>query len=112
MKPSRALLALLAGLFVLGIALGICSALGVALPRSFTPIYWGLLLMLLGLTLIDALLLRQVPSPRIERQLPGNLPLGRWSEVRLNLHHSYPRALQMEVFDHLPGDMGLRAPAA
>ena len=75
MKPSRALLALLAGLFVLGIALGICSALGVAVPRSFTPIYWGLLLVLLGLTLIDALLLRQVPSPRIERQLP-------WAEFR------------------------------
>lgn len=105
MKPSRTLLTLLAGLFVLGIALGICSALAIAVPRSFTPIYWGLLLVLLGLTLIDALLLRQVPSPRIERQLPGNLPLGRWSEVRLNLHHSYNRALQVEVFDHLPGDM-------
>lgn len=105
MKPSRTLLTLLAGLFVLGIALGICSALAIAMPRSFTPIYWGLLLVLLGLTLIDALLLRQVPSPRIERQLPGNLPLGRWSEVRLNLHHSYNRALQVEVFDHLPGDM-------
>ena len=105
MKPSRTLLALLAGLFVLGIALGICSALGVIVPRSFTPIYWGLLLVLLGLTLIDALLLRRIPSPRIERQLPGNLPLGRWSDVRLSLHHSYTRALQVEVFDHLPGDM-------
>ncbi|MGB4073504.1 DUF58 domain-containing protein [Pseudomonas sp.] len=105
MKPSRALLALLAGLFALGIALGICSALGVAVPRSFTPIYWGLLLLLLGLALVDALRLRQLPSPRIERQLPGNLPLGRWSEVRLNLHHSYSSPLQVEVFDHLPGDM-------
>lgn len=105
MKPSRALLALLAGLFALGILLGVCSALGIALPRSFTPIYWGLLLVLLALAAVDALRLRQVPSPRIERQLPGNLPLGRWSEVRLNLHHSYSSPLQVEVFDHLPGDM-------
>lgn len=105
MKPSRALLALLAGLFALGILLGVCSALGIALPRSFTPIYWGLLLVLLALAAVDALRLRQVPSPRIERQLPGNLPLGRWSEVRLNLHHSYSSPLQVEVFDHLPGAM-------
>jgi uncharacterized protein (DUF58 family) len=105
MKPSRALLALLASLFALGIALGICSALAIAVPRSFTSIYWGLLLVLLGLALLDALLLRQVASPRIERQLPGNLPLGRWSEVRLNLHHRYSRPLQVEVFDHLPSDM-------
>ncbi|WP_339906195.1 DUF58 domain-containing protein [Pseudomonas guineae] len=105
MKPSRTLLRLLIGLFILGTLLGICSALGIAVPRSFSPIYWGLLLVLLGLVLIDALRVRQVASPRIERQLPGNLPLGRWSEVRLTLHHNYSHSLQVEVFDHLPGDM-------
>ena len=105
MKPSRTLLALLAALFALGTGLGICSALGIAVPHSFSPIYWGLLLVLLGLLLVDALLLRQLASPRIERLLPGNLPLGRWSEVRLNVHHSFTRAVQVEVFDHLPGAM-------
>lgn len=105
MKPSRTLLALLAALFALGTGLGICSALGIAGPHSFSPIYWGLLLVLLGLLLVDALLLRQLASPRIDRLLPGNLPLGRWSEVRLNVHHSSTRAVQVEVFDHLPGAM-------
>jgi hypothetical protein len=79
MKPSRTLLALLAGLFSLGLGLGMCSALGVAVPHSLTPIYWGLLLVLLGLALVDALGLRQRPTPRIERHLPGNMPLGRWA---------------------------------
>jgi uncharacterized protein (DUF58 family) len=105
MKPSRALLALLAGLFVLGIGLGICSALGIGVPRSISSMCWSLLLVLLGLALIDALRLRQLAAPRIERQLPGNLPLGRWSEVRLTLHHNYKRPLQVAVFDHLPAKM-------
>ncbi|MBP8203688.1 MAG: DUF58 domain-containing protein [Pseudomonas sp.] len=105
MKPSRALLALLAGLFVFGTALGICSALGVNVPRSFTSMYWGLLLVLLGLTVIDGVRVRQLASPHIQRQLPGNLPLGRWSDVRLTLQHSYLRSVQVEVFDHLPGEM-------
>lgn len=105
MKPSRTLLALLAGLFVLGIGLGICSALGIGVPRSASAMCWSLLLVLLSLALIDALRLRQLAAPRIERQLPGNLPLGRWSEVRLTLHHNYKRPLQVAVFDHLPAEM-------
>jgi uncharacterized protein (DUF58 family) len=102
MKPSRALLALLAGLFVLGIGLGICSALGIGVPRSISSMCWSLLLVLLGLALIDALRLRQLAAPRIERQLPGNLPLGRWSEVRLTLLHNYKHLPAKMAFEHLP----------
>ncbi|HBX54208.1 MAG TPA: DUF58 domain-containing protein, partial [Pseudomonas sp.] len=105
MKPSRALLTLLAGLLGLAILLGALSALGVRLPPALQAFWWGLLLALLGAALVDAGRLRQVPTPRIERQLPGNLPLGRWSEVRLTVHHDYPRPLQLQVFDHLPSDM-------
>jgi uncharacterized protein (DUF58 family) len=105
MKPSPLLLALLAGLLALGILLGVCSALAVTLPASVATLGWGLLLALLGLALVDALRLRLLPSPRLERQLPGNLPLGRWSEVQLCLHHDYGNALQVQVFDHLPGEM-------
>jgi uncharacterized protein (DUF58 family) len=60
---------------------------------------------LLGAALVDAGLLRRLPSPRIERHLPGNLPLGRWSEVQLCVHHTYTRRIAVQVFDHLPGDM-------
>ncbi|MVW74968.1 DUF58 domain-containing protein [Pseudomonas xionganensis] len=105
MKPARLLLALLAALLALGLLLGVCSALGLNLPASLKPLYWGLLLCLLGVALVDALRLRQQPSPRLERQLPGNLPLGRWSEVQLCLHHDYRQALQVQLFEHLPSEL-------
>ncbi len=105
MKPSRTLLALLAVLLGLAIVLGTLGALDVRLPSSLQALWWGGLLALLGAALLDALRLRQMPSPRLERQLPGNLPLGRWSEVHLTLHHDYARPLTLQVFDHLPNGM-------
>jgi uncharacterized protein (DUF58 family) len=105
MKPSRALLACLAALLVIGCLLGIASALELKLPESLNSFYWGLLIVLLGAALVDAIQLRRLPSPRIERQLPGNLPLGRWSEVPLLVRHDFTRATQLEIFDHLPAEM-------
>lgn len=105
MKPSRTLLVLLGSLLALALVLGALTALDVRLPQSLHAFWWGALLVLLGAALIDANLLRRLPSPRIERQLPGNLPLGRWSEVQLRLHHEFAQPIAVEVFDHLPGDM-------
>nr|WP_298144954.1 DUF58 domain-containing protein [uncultured Pseudomonas sp.] len=105
MKPSRALLALLGSLLGLALLLGTLTALDLRMPNSLHALWWAALLVLLGAMLVDAGLLRRLPTPRIERQLPGNLPLGRWSEVQLQVHHDYSRALTLEVFDHLPGEM-------
>ncbi|KRW62640.1 DUF58 domain-containing protein [Pseudomonas sp. TTU2014-080ASC] len=103
MKPSRALILCLAALFVIGCLLGIASAVELKLPALIDSLYWGLLIALASAALLDALWLRRLPSPRIERQLPGNLPLGRWSEVTLVIHHPFSRPTQLEIFDHLPG---------
>lgn len=105
MKPARALLSLLGVLLGLAIALGVLQALAVKLPQSLHALWWGLLLALTGAALVDALRLRKLPSPRLERLLPGNLPLGRWSEVRLCLHHAYAQPLTLEVFDHVADGM-------
>lgn len=105
MKPSRALLALLGSLLGLAILLGALTALDLRIPQSLHALWWAALLVLLGAALVDAGLLRRLPSPRIERQLPGNLPLGRWSEVQLCVHHTYASSIAVQVFDHLPGDM-------
>ncbi|BAU72825.1 DUF58 domain-containing protein [Metapseudomonas furukawaii] len=105
MKPSSTLLALTGGLLALALALGVTSALGVRVPAQLEPLWWGLLGALLLLALLDALWLRRLPSPRLERTLPGNLALGRWSEVRLTLHHDYDRSVQVELFDQVPGAM-------
>lgn len=104
MKPSRALLALLGVLLAIAIALGTAEALdsGSALLGR---LWWGALCALILLALADALWLRRTPSPELQRQLSGNLPLGRWSEVRLQFHHGYAQPQRITVFDHLPAGM-------
>ncbi len=104
MKPSRRLLALLAALFGLALLLGTLDALGQALAPLHS-LWWGLLLSLALAAGLDAWRLRRLPSPEVRRTLPGNLPLGHWSEVHLHLRHSYAQALRLAVFDHLPATM-------
>ncbi|QBZ91572.1 DUF58 domain-containing protein [Pseudomonas viciae] len=102
MKPSRLLLTWLAILLALGIALGTLRALGIALPSTLLSINWWLMLALLALALLDAVRLRRLPSPRVRRQMPGSLALGRWGEVRLEIGHDFAQPLNVQVFDHVP----------
>jgi len=105
LKPSRRLLGLTALIAGLAILLGSLPLLDIELPGLLTPLSWGLLCGLLLIALVDALLLRRLPTPTASRELHGNLPLGRWSEVRLSLQHSGSSALQIGVFDHVPANM-------
>ncbi|AKJ98720.1 membrane protein [Pseudomonas chlororaphis] len=102
MKPSRLLLTWLAVLLAVSILLGALRALGVALPATLLSIDWGLMLALLALALIDAVRLKRLPSPRVQRQMPGSLALGRWGEVRLDITHDFAQPLQIQLFDHVP----------
>ncbi|MGF6166961.1 uncharacterized protein (DUF58 family) [Pseudomonas moraviensis] len=102
MKPSRLLLSWLALLLVVSLVLGVFQALGRELPSSLIAINWGLLLALLVLAVIDALRLNRLPSPRIKRQMPGSLALGRWAEVQLDITHDFVEALNVNLFDHVP----------
>ncbi|MDF2398372.1 MULTISPECIES: DUF58 domain-containing protein [Pseudomonas] len=106
MKPTRLLLIWLGTLAGLDLLLGAMRALGIqAMPR-LDSIAWGLLLALLLLALIDALRLSRLASPEVRRQLPGSLPLGRWSEVQLEIRHAYGQALHVQLFDHPPHGLG------
>ncbi|MBO3274971.1 DUF58 domain-containing protein [Pseudomonas schmalbachii] len=105
MKPSRALLALLGALLAAAILLGSATALGLHPPELLGSLWRGLLVAVVLLALLDAFWLHRLPSPRLERQLSGNLPLGRWSEVRLQLHHNFTQAQRVTLFDHLPAGM-------
>lgn len=102
MKPSRRLLIWLAILLAIGIVLGALQALDVEVPSSLLSINWGLLLALFALSLLDALRLKRLPSPRVHRQMPGSLALGRWSEVRLEVEHDFDQPLAIQIFDHVP----------
>jgi len=101
-KPSRLLLIWLAILLAIGIVLGTLQALDVEVPSSLLSINWGLLLALFALSLLDALRLKRLPSPRVHRQLPGSLALGRWSEIRLEVEHDFDQPLAIQIFDHVP----------
>jgi len=101
-KPSRLLLIWLATLLAIGILSGTLKALDIALPPSLLSINWGLLLALLALAILDAIRLKRLPSPRVHRQMPGSLALGRWSDVRLEVEHDFHQPLTIEVFDHVP----------
>jgi uncharacterized protein (DUF58 family) len=105
MKPSRLLLLWLALLLVIGIVLGTLQALEFALPAYLSRINWGLLLALLALAVIDALHLKRLPSPRLQRHMPGSLALGRWGEVRLEIEHDFAQPLELRLFDHVPGGL-------
>lgn len=102
MKPTRLLLVWLALLLVIGIVLGALQALQFVLPGYLSRIHWGLLLALLALALLDAVRLKRLPSPRLQRHLPGSLALGRWGEVTLEIEHDFAQPLDVQLFDHVP----------
>jgi uncharacterized protein (DUF58 family) len=102
MKPSRLLLIWLAVLLAIGIVLGALRALDIAVPSSLLSINWGLLLALPALAILDAIRLKRLPSPRVQRQMPGSLALGRWGEVRLEIEHDFAQPLNVQIYDHVP----------
>ena len=105
MKPSRLLLIWLMSLLAIGIVLGSLQALELAMPTTVTQINWGLLLALLLLALLDAFRLKRLPSPRLSREIPGSLALGRWSDVQLILEHDFSQPLSVQIFDHVPSGL-------
>eukprot|EP01132_Coremiostelium_polycephalum_P013355 gene13355-16282_t len=107
MRPTRLLLTWLGVLLGLSILLGALVALQVKVPDALHSVTWGLLLALLLLALLDASRLRRRPSPRVRRQMPGSLALGRWGEVRVSLEHNYPQPLAVQVFDHVPDGLAV-----
>ncbi|MGF6161011.1 uncharacterized protein (DUF58 family) [Pseudomonas sp. 2725] len=102
MKPSRLVLVWLLILLACTIVSGTLVALEVSVPTNLMAINWGLLLALLALALLDAVCVKRLPSPRLKRQIPGSLALGRWSEVQLTVEHDFAQPLKVQVFDHVP----------
>ncbi|MDR6605251.1 DUF58 domain-containing protein [Pseudomonas synxantha] len=102
MKPSRLMLVWLLILLACGIVSGTLRVLEFAVPANLAAINWGLLLALLVLAILDAVRLKRLPSPRLQRQISGSLALGRWSEVRLEVEHDFAQPLNIQIFDHVP----------
>lgn len=86
--------------------LGLSLWLTLAVAATLRPpmmIYWqfgGILFLLLAL--IDAWRVWRFPTIQIQRQVPGSLPLGVWSEVILRFHNPTKVPRLIEVFDDYP----------
>jgi uncharacterized protein (DUF58 family) len=104
MTPSRRLLVALVALVLLAIPLGTLAALGIE-AEGWRSAWWGLLLALGMIAALDARNLKRLPSPALQRSLPGNLPLGHWSHVQLLARNDDSHPVELELFDHVPDGM-------
>lgn len=96
MRPAPALVgALLVCALVAALALAALVPAGAALAAA------GLLVLV---ALPDALALRRLPSPQIERDLPPVVPVGVERAVVLRLRSGIARPLALQVHDLHPGD--------
>lgn len=102
LNPTRRLLLAIAVLLAGGLLLGTAQALDAGLGRHWHALWWGALLALLAIALLDALRLQRQVPPQLSRSLPGRLALGRWSEVELQLSNSQAYPLLLELHDHVP----------
>ncbi len=98
MRPASRLLLLLGA----WLALALAACLWPALLPGFRTMGWGLA----GLALADALLGWRQPTPAVEREMPGVLPIGAWTQVKLRITPA--RSMRIRVFDGVPADMDLR----
>ncbi|MDF5891980.1 DUF58 domain-containing protein [Pseudomonas syringae pv. syringae] len=102
LKPSITLLRWLGGLMGVALLLGTFHALGIEYPAKIDDLYWGALLALVVVSLLDAIWLLRSPSPRVQRELAGSLTLDRWNEARLDVQHDGGSPVTVRIFDHVP----------
>jgi len=100
LKPSTRLLCWLAVVAGFAVLLGVLQSLGRGPTAKLNDMFWALLCVIGLLAALDAFWLWRLPSPRVQRHLPGSLALGRWSEVRLDLEHDWRRSVPVTLFDH------------
>ncbi len=63
---------------------------------------WGFFGVLL-LALLDFILSRRLPPVEIERELPGNLAVDKWTPVKIRIRHQFTQATRIRIFDGVPG---------
>ena len=102
MKPGPNFTLALLGLVLLALALVVLRLLDAAWAHYLTAV-WLYGAVLLGmLACVDGLVVRRESAPRVHRQLPRSLALGRKNEVSLTLINNAGRVIAGRVTDHYP----------
>lgn len=100
LRPAPPLVLALLGWTGLGLA-------AVWLPGA--RLAWPIVAGALGtLALIDLMALRRLPSPQLARRIDRTLPLGIWSQVRLDLANPSRTGLKLRLHDLHPPEFGCR----
>ncbi|MCD5995222.1 DUF58 domain-containing protein [Pseudomonas sp. CDFA 602] len=102
MKPSTLLLRWVGGFAGVAILSGTLNALGIEYSAHLNAFYWAGLLTLAGVSILDGWRAGLLPSPRLQRHLPGSMTLDRWHAIQLDLQYDGTAATRARVFDHLP----------
>lgn len=100
MIPTRQLLVLL----TLWLAAGLAAVWMLPLRGPWAVLGGGLLVA----ALIDAVLVRRLPSPSAARSGPSSLALGNWHAFTLRISNPGPRPLQLDLFDCHPSAFGVQ----
>jgi len=56
------------------------------------------------IALLDWVLSRRLPPVEITRELPGNLAVDKWTEVKLRIRHQFTEPVAISIFDGVPSD--------
>jgi uncharacterized protein (DUF58 family) len=60
---------------------------------------------LIIIALLDWLLSRRLPPVEITREMPGNLAVDKWTQVKLRISHQFTNAQRIQIFDGVPSDV-------
>lgn len=94
MRPAGELVGAATGLLVLAV-------MAAAWP-AVAPLWKIVGAALAALALLDLALAFRLPAPALERRMPGTLPIGVWTTVRLRFRNRVPLARRVRIFDDLP----------
>ncbi len=97
--PARRLFYVLGG--------NIASALLASFVPSLLPVWYATVGASLLLALADALRVIREPAPQGERFVPHSLPLGVKRSIRLRLHNTGKRPLNLMLYDHFPAQVSV-----
>jgi uncharacterized protein (DUF58 family) len=93
--------------FVLGV--NVASALLASFVPELLPVWYATVGLSLLLAVTDAWLAQREPAPRGERFVPHSLPLGVKRMIRLRLHNTGKRPLNLMLYDHFPAQTSVTA---
>lgn len=103
LRPSRKAQLLLAGFGLL------CLLSGLLFPDALGSIAVTLLATLSLVLVLDWRWAQRLPALNIIRHAPTGLALNQWSEFKLEIHHQFSHALELEIFDALPSSVRAEA---